>query len=174
MCGDQHKYFKTHIFIYMRKFKDRSQFLCIYFLFISTHTFFVCTWNIWICLPVFIKSNRSKPWKTQCSSTHLSSFRGHISFMSVYSCCYWDICSLNSAYLYHTRVCLQGLKSTGMKKACWAKTKRNKRAWNPARFQGPVILSFRLLIPWSLQCWALEIWLFFPRKSWKFRSYYPR
>lgn len=49
---------------------------------ICTHLF-VCTWNIWICLPVFIKSNRSKPWKKQSSSTHLPSFRGHISFMSV-------------------------------------------------------------------------------------------
>lgn len=40
--------------------------------------------------------------------------------MSVYSCSYWDSCSLNSAYLCHTRVSLQGLKGTSVKKACWA------------------------------------------------------
>lgn len=140
---------------------------------ICTHLF-VCTWNIWICLPVFIKSNRSKPWKKQSSSTHLPSFRGHISFMSVTPAATGTFV----LWIVHIRIthvyAFRDWKVPAWRKHAEPKLREKKRAWNPARSQGPVILSFRLLIPWSLQCWALEIWLFFPRKSWKFRSYYPR
>lgn len=71
MCVGTNKNILKHIYLFtMRSFKDKTWFLCIYFLFISEHTFLVYTWNIWICLPVFIKSNRSKTQKRQSFPTH--------------------------------------------------------------------------------------------------------
>lgn len=88
------KYFETHpgrIYLFTtRKIKDERWFLWVYILSISKQMCFVCIWNMCICSPLFIKSNRSNSQKKQSFLSHLPSLRVCIPFMSVCSCSYWD------------------------------------------------------------------------------------